>query len=564
MIKQFFKKVLISYLIIICCIYTPTAQAAGLSFGSYAFSSSTLNITKNGVKVAAKIPTSSITPSIGKRILGGVSGVMWWANAFQLLTSYALDSVDWLMDPENNAVKYKPKGKGGIFRIKGNFFGVGEREFFGSTVDSVCSQYFSFTKSLDSVQSEIKNGKTYNTKIVGSICYAGLDGNYLWHATAEKILSDYKSLSIPVLSNKVYDVAKGGDVIAQTGVTESIKDAVNAGELDKIINEAVSASCPYSTHYDGSSCVADVIKTDEADNTNLIPIPTFMSAMPQNLWQDVQGIKSVINTSIDKLLNKQDQIKGELVNTGSKIDSVGGQVVGVGDKVDNVGGKVVGLNDSVDKVGDKVVGVGDKVDATGDKVGTKVDAVGDKVTGVGADVRGVGDKVDATGDKVGTKVDAVGDKVTGVGADVRSVGDKVDATGDKVADAVKESTKEITKKMDETKPKDFELPAFCSWATKVCDFIDWVKSDPRPADDGTLSESTKDYDWQSKANGSYVNFGGSCPAPVQIPISYMGASTDLTISYTPFCQFATMIKPAVILSAYIAGLMIISGGRTKE
>lgn len=546
MIKQFFKKVLISYLIIICCIYTPTAQAAGLSFGSYAFSSSTLNITKNGVKVAAKIPTSSITPSIGKRILGGVSGVMWWANAFQLLTSYALDSVDWLMDPENNAVKYKPKGKGGIFRLKGNFFGVGEREFFGSTVDAVCSQYFSFTKSLDSVQSEIKNGKTYNTKIVGSICYAGLDGNYFWNATAEKILSDYKSLSIPVLSNKVYDVAKGGDVIAQTGVTESIKDAVNAGELDKIINEAVSASCPYSTHYDGSSCVADVIKTDEADNTNLIPIPTFMSAMLQNLWQDVQGIKSVINTSIDKLLNKQDQIQGELVNTGSKIDSVGGKVVGVGDKVDNVGGKVVGVGEAVKDVGGKVVGLNDSVDKVGGKV------------------VGVGDKVDAASDKVGTKVDAVGDKVTGVGADVRGVGDKVDATGDKVADAVKESTKEITKKMDETKPKDFELPAFCSWATKVCDFIDWVKSDPRPAHDGTLSESTKDYDWQSKANGSYVNFGGSCPAPVQIPISYMGASTDLTISYTPFCQFATMIKPAVILSAYIAGLMIISGGRTKE
>ena len=37
MIKQFFKKVLISYLIIICCIYTPTAQAAGWSFGGYNF-----------------------------------------------------------------------------------------------------------------------------------------------------------------------------------------------------------------------------------------------------------------------------------------------------------------------------------------------------------------------------------------------------------------------------------------------------------------------------------------------------------------------------------------------
>ena len=544
MIKQFFKKVLISYLIIICCIYTPTAQATGLSFGSYAFSSSTLNITKNGVKVAAKIPTSSITPSIGKRILGGVSGVMWWANAFQLLTSYALDSVDWLMDPENNAVKYKPKGKGGIFRIKGNFFGVGERELFGSTVDAVCSQYFSFTKSLDSVQSEIKNGKTYNTKIVGSICYAGLDGNYFWNATAEKILSDYKSLSIPVLSNKVYDVAKGGDVIAQTGVTESIKDAVNAGELDKIINEAVRASCPYSTHYDGSSCVADVIKTDEADNTNLIPIPTFMSAMLQNLWQDVQGIKSVINTSIDKLLNKQDQIQGELVNTGSKIDSVGGQVVGVGDKVDNVGGKVVGVGEAVKDVGGKVVGLNDSVDKVGDKV------------------VGVGDKVDATGDKVGTKVDAVGDKVTGVGADVRGVGDKVDVAGEKTAEAIKESTKEITKKMDETKPKDFELPAFCSWATKVCDFIDWVKEPNEKQETEPVDIQMPD---MPQMESTDLNFGGQCPQNFDIDIDLFGKPVKFTLfDSSVFCQFLSdWIRIPVIFAASLTAVYIL-GGRARD
>ena len=158
----------------------------------------------------------------------------------------------------------------------------------------------------------------------------------------------------------------------------------------------------------------------------------------------------------------------------------------------------------------------------------------------------------------------MGEKVTTVGDKVTTVGDKVDAAGEKTAEAIKESTKEITKKMDETKPQPFELPAFCSWASKVCDFIDWVKQEPDQPEDGTLSESTRDYDWQSKANGGYVSFGGSCPAPVQIPIRYMGASTDLTLSYTPICQFATMIKPAVILSAYIAALMIISGGRTKE
>ena len=72
MIKQFFKKVLISYLIIICCIYTPTAQAAGWSFGGYNFGNGSLNITKNGVKITtAAVDSAPITSNLGAKILGG-------------------------------------------------------------------------------------------------------------------------------------------------------------------------------------------------------------------------------------------------------------------------------------------------------------------------------------------------------------------------------------------------------------------------------------------------------------------------------------------------------------
>lgn len=108
-----------------------------------------------------------------------------------------------------------------------------------------------------------------------------------------------------------------------------------------------------------------------------------------------------------------------------------------------------------------------------------------------------------------------------------------------------------------------------TFSTGIIGFFEWVRAEPDVATlepepvevtDGTLVDG-----WQDKANAGYVNMGGAqCPNDVLIPISYMGASTNLSISYVPFCHFASIIRYAVIMGAWIAALMIISGGRTKE
>lgn len=111
----------------------------------------------------------------------------------------------------------------------------------------------------------------------------------------------------------------------------------------------------------------------------------------------------------------------------------------------------------------------------------------------------------------------------------------------------------------------FELPTFCDWATPVCGFIDWLKEEPQ------LPEPTKpklvEYDdsWLAPAEKSWVNFGSAtCPQDIIIPIQFGNNSQNITISYVPFCKFAQMIKPAVILGAYLSALMIIVGGRQRE
>lgn len=51
---------------------------------------------------------------------------------------------------------------------------------------------------------------------------------------------------------------------------------------------------------------------------------------------------------------------------------------------------------------------------------------------------------------------------------------------------------------------------------------------------------------------------GACPSPTTIPIEFSGYKTSVEISYQPFCDFAGLMRPVVIviatiLAAYIAG-----------
>lgn len=102
------------------------------------------------------------------------------------------------------------------------------------------------------------------------------------------------------------------------------------------------------------------------------------------------------------------------------------------------------------------------------------------------------------------------------------------------------------------------LQDFCKTIPLLCD---WSLPD---FDNGKLDFEEPKIDFDSKATKDYIKFGGSCPAPVVVPIEFMGSSQNLTISYEPFCEFASKIKPAIILGAWLSGLMIISGGRGRE
>ena len=108
--------------------------------------------------------------------------------------------------------------------------------------------------------------------------------------------------------------------------------------------------------------------------------------------------------------------------------------------------------------------------------------------------------------------------------------------------------------------KPFELPPFCAWATKVCSFIDWVQAEPpEPPESGEVDVQIPDSNMhEGILERLYINMPAQCP-PDPI-LEFMGAKIPFPMSV--FCQFAEMMKPLILLFAYIKGLSIIGNGLT--
>ena len=104
---------------------------------------------------------------------------------------------------------------------------------------------------------------------------------------------------------------------------------------------------------------------------------------------------------------------------------------------------------------------------------------------------------------------------------------------------------------DEKTP--FELPAFCSWASKVCDFIDWFKDDDLPKNELPPIDIKDLPIDQSAADKKYYDAKAQCPSPEKIALAFGTIDFD----YTNICNFFTKIAPFIMASAYLTGAFIV-------
>ena len=110
----------------------------------------------------------------------------------------------------------------------------------------------------------------------------------------------------------------------------------------------------------------------------------------------------------------------------------------------------------------------------------------------------------------------------------------------------------------------FALPAFCSWAAPVCEFIKDMKDvfKDEPLDDTALDiqpDNTQEIDTQ-------VSFSSQCPAPINLAnFSYHGISQSWTVDFSKFCDvFATYLRPVVISIGAFSAVLIVSGVGVRE
>lgn len=103
-----------------------------------------------------------------------------------------------------------------------------------------------------------------------------------------------------------------------------------------------------------------------------------------------------------------------------------------------------------------------------------------------------------------------------------------------------------------TSSEPFELPAFCSWASVICEFIDWVKGEDEGFQDAELPITEVPVTPSTWTSGLG---SGSCPSDKSLALS----RGSFSMSYAPVCQLAGFVRPLVILSALLIGAFIIAG-----
>lgn len=105
-----------------------------------------------------------------------------------------------------------------------------------------------------------------------------------------------------------------------------------------------------------------------------------------------------------------------------------------------------------------------------------------------------------------------------------------------------------------------DLPEFCAYAQTLCDWLNWTKKpadfeDPTLVDIAEPDDSISPDDYQKQ----YFIFSHACPPSHSIPISLMGASQTIELTYEPVCTMADKMRPVIIMVAWIVAARIVTG-----
>lgn len=180
----------------------------------------------NGAKKIAT-GTAKITPNasqVAKVLRGGAAGY-----ALSIAVEQLLSSVDWVLDPENNRIRYYDNTANAI--TGKNYYQRGGQKTYisGDPTTALCQQIFK-TESIKYVSQKAGNG-------IGYCQYIGDTGAELWfyaNPAYDPNAREEKYLPLPTVAQKVIDNAEAGDTNAQVATTVAAADIINEAENDNV------------------------------------------------------------------------------------------------------------------------------------------------------------------------------------------------------------------------------------------------------------------------------------------------------------------------------------------
>lgn len=240
----------------------PVAQGASVVYEG------SKNIVLNGADYIKK-GTAKITPpasGVAKVLARGAAGY-----ALSVAVEQLLGSVDWLLDPANNQIKYTEKGAAtGNVNIQGRFY--------TGTAASACSQDMAFRTqasapdyvfTFKSISVDSSSSNRIDFTCFYTVSYKGdtpTDSQYTGYINNPVVEEEEKTYPLPGIAEQVISNANAGDTAAQAATTAAAADMVAEAETDSVKARPISQQLEAtSTTKPADEAIAD--KAAEAQGT---------------------------------------------------------------------------------------------------------------------------------------------------------------------------------------------------------------------------------------------------------------------------------------------------------
>lgn len=522
--KRFLAVFLSLFLIIAPTIQQANAASSwSITSAVSAGSRTVVTATKSGYKSAI-----NVAPTAGRLALKVGRGLNAAAVAYAIL-SLIPAGVDYVMDNENNKVKYTDKPR------KMYSYNNGKVYLKSDSFESICSMLAAYVgaSAHPTIPSDINN----------RTCSFLKDGQFIrMSVNYGDVQPDPQYIPYSQVASQVIKNANSGHSDSQDATRNSAIEMVVGGQFDQDFlagavptsdNKPLIPSVPISGN--GNQSYGGVGVGDSADDGMSGATPGDQADAAKDA---ADAAKKAAQAAADAAQAASDAAREAADNAADVVNS--------------------GADAAAQAAAEQAAAAAEQAAADAKAVSdAAVAAANERAAAAERAAEAATQAAQAAAEKAAADVAAA--KAAGDAAAVAAA-EAAKAAADAAVAAAKEKQAAAEKAAEKAKAeatKPFELPAFCTWASIVCETAKWLKEEPAALTPTAIDTTSPIDDFDS--DKSYITFTGSCPPKYTASLNIMGATAPFEFDYTPICTVMSYLKPFIVGAGYIAAAYIIAG-----